>query len=396
MTPSLPELLAELDQAAGSAFAQASALPPGLYRSPELLELERERLFHRGWVCLGRTADIPETGDYLTFTIGEQPVFAMRGRDGVVRCFANVCRHRMMRLLEGQGQCRHIVCPYHAWTYDLDGRLLRAPFMKETPGFETDEVRLAELSCEIWQGWIYASLDPEAPGLSAQLAPLEEQVGRYRMADYVPVVMQDHVWQTNWKVLTENFMEGYHLPIAHAKTVGAWFPTKETRFPEARFEAFTYQTFPKTADATYGLAHADNDVLEGEWRRTTVMPTVFPSHMYVLAPDHLWYLSLNPRSVGEVEVRFGAALAPEVYAGLEDRTTALAEMVAFFDQVNEEDRHVVEAVYSNSAAPLAEAGRLSWMERALHDFHVYLARALTAGEPSTAAIAEPRALRSLP
>ncbi len=394
MTRSLPELLSTLDRAAQTPLAQASALPPELYRSPELLALERKRLFHRGWVCLGRTADIPETGDYLTFTIGAQPVFALRGRDGTIRCFANVCRHRMMRLLEGQGQCRHIVCPYHAWTYDLDGRLLRAPFMKESPDFAADEVRLAKLSCEIWQGWIYASLDPDAPDLSVQLAPLEEVVGRYRMADYVPVVMQDHVWQTNWKVLTENFMEGYHLPVSHAKTVGAWFPTKETRFPEDRFEAFTYQTFPKTGDATYGLAHADNRVLDGEWRRTSVMPTVFPSHMYVLAPDHLWYLSLNPRGVGEVEVRFGAALAPEVHAGLEDRTTALAELVDFFDRVNEEDRHVVEAIYTNSAAPLAAPGRLSWLERELHDFHVYLARALTA--PDASASAEPRALRSLP
>ncbi len=394
MTSTLSDLLSALDRAAGTPLEQASSLPPELYRSPELLALERAHLFHRGWVCLGRTADIPETGDYLTFTIGEQPVFALRGQDGTIRCFANVCRHRMMRLLEGKGQCRHIVCPYHAWTYDLDGRLLRAPFMKETPDFATDEVRLAELSCEIWQGWIYASLDPNAPNLSDQLAPLETMVGRYRMADYVPVVMQDHVWQTNWKILTENFMEGYHLPVSHAKTVGAWFPTKDTRFPEDRFEAFTYQTFPKNADAVYGLAHADNDVLEGEWRRTTVMPTVFPSHMYVLAPDHLWYLSLNPRSVGEVEVRFGAALAPEVYAGLEDRTAALTDMVDFFDRVNEEDRHVVEAIYANSAAPLATPGRLSWLERELHDFHAYLARVLSA--PEASASAGPRALRSLP
>ncbi len=391
----MKDLLDQLAAAAQTPFEQASALPAAFYRSLEMLSLERERLFHRGWVCLGRAADIPATGDYLTFSIGEQPVFAVRGEDGKVRCFANICRHRMMRLLEGHGQCRHIVCPYHAWTYDLEGQLRRAPFMSESPDFEPEDVRLAAVTCEIWQGWIYASLNEEAPSLSSQLAPLEAVVKRYRMSDYVPVVTQDHVWQTNWKILTENFMEGYHLPIAHAKTVGAWFPTKETRFPEERHAAFTYQLFKKTGDASYGLAHRDNATLQDEWRQTSVMPTIFPSHMYVLAPDHLWYLSLNPKSVGEVEVRFGVALAPEVYVGLDDPDAAVAELVGFFDQVNAEDRDVVEAIYANAAAPLAQPGRLSWLERELHDFHVYLAEELTSSAESKSDVTELRAeLRS--
>ena len=201
----------------------------------------------------------------------------------------------------------------------------------------------------------------------------------YRIADYRPILQQDHLWDTNWKILTENFMEGYHLPVAHRKTVGAWFPASETRFSGVTREAFTYQTFLKSEAAAYGQAHPVNTRLEGRWRRTSVMPTVFPCHMYVLAPDHLWYLSLRPAGVGQVRVRFGVALAPEVYDGLDDVEAYVGETEAFFDRVNAEDRAVVEAIYGNSEAPLAEPGRLCWLERELHEFMGYLARRLSSG-----------------
>jgi len=121
------------------------------------------------------------------------------------------------------------------------------------------------------------------------------------------------------------------------------------------------------------------------------MPTVYPTHMYVVAPDHLWYLSLRPKTVGEVHVRFGAALAPEVVAALEDREAAVQELVDFFDRVNAEDRFVVEGLYEGAQAPLARPGRVSWLEREIHDFIGYLARRLAgsagARVPARASIA---------
>jgi len=202
------------------------------------------------------------------------------------------------------------------------------------------------------------------------------------MAEYVPIALQDHLWNTNWKLLTENFMEGYHLPVAHRETVGAWFPANDTEFPEGRDGAFTYQTFIKTQDATYGLAHPDNKVLEGRERCTTVMPTVFPTHMYVLAPDHLWYLSLRPEGTGQVHVRFGVALAPEVHATLDNVEKFTADLLSFFDKVNAEDRFVVEGLFQGTGAPLAKPGRLSWLEREIHDFIVYLAGRLGDAQPN--------------
>jgi len=371
-------LLAELSRLAKGPLTEVTAMPPGLYHDPAIFAREREKLFARGWLCAGLAAEIPKPGDYLSFSINDRPVMAIRGEDDRIRALANVFRHRMMRLVEGRGSCSRIVCPYHAWTYGLNGQLLAAPHMKRTPGFEPRELRLAEIRSEIWQGWIYVTLDPAAESLAAQLAPLHEMVAPHDMAGYLSIVTQDHVWNTNWKLLTENFMEGYHLPVAHRRTVGAWFPAEETEFPQETHAAFTLQTFTKTEGATYGRAHPANTRLTGRERFTSVMPTVFPTHMYVLAPDHLWYLSLRPKSVGEVHVRFGAALAPEVMAGLNDREGFVSELVDFFDRVNAEDRGVVEGLYEGTGAPLARPGRLSWLEREIHDFMGYLDRGLSA------------------
>jgi len=370
------QVLKQVREIASKPLEQARAMPPAMYTNKDIYRLEQNRLFRMSWICLGRADAIAEHGDYLTFTIAEQPVVAIRQKDGSVRAFANVCLHRMMKLLDGSGNCRRIVCPYHAWTYDIDGRLIGAPQMQKTEGFNPRDHRLSEIACELWHGWVYVSLDADARPVAELLRDLAKVVDRYRMEHYVEVVTQDHVWDTNWKLLTENFMESYHLPIAHRQTVGAWFPVDETAFPEQWHPHFTYETFTKNEDATYGLAHRSNTVLEGEWRRTSVMPTVFPTHMYVLAPDHLWYLTLMPKGTGQVHVRFGAALAPEVLDSLEDPKGFLEETVGFFDKVNDEDRFVVEGIYKGALAPLSQGGPLSWMEREIHDFIRYLAASL--------------------
>jgi phenylpropionate dioxygenase-like ring-hydroxylating dioxygenase large terminal subunit len=385
--PTTEELLTSLRESAACPLGEASAMQPGLYRSEEILGLEHELIFDREWLCVGRAADIAQPGDYVTFAIGDQPIVTMRGKDGVIRSFANICLHRMMQLLAGKGNRRRIVCPYHAWTYDIDGSLIAAPHMEKSEGFKARSERLPAIRTEIWQGFVYVTMNNEAPSVAEQLAELEPIVSRYRMEHYVPVATEDYVWNTNWKLLTENFMESYHLPVAHRQTVGAWFPVDTNGFDDKVFEHFTYQTFTKNEDAKYGLAHKDNAALEGRWRYTSVMPTVYPSHMYVLAPDHLWYLSLRPKGLGHVDVRFGVAIAPEVMATLTDRETFVRDTIAFFDKVNAEDKGVVEGIYQGAKAPLSKPGRLSWMEREIHDFMGYLAKSLA---PEKGEAAEPR------
>ena len=370
-------ILSRLACAADRELPDASAMPREVYVSEAFHDLEMERIFGRQWHCAGRAESIPRAGDYLTWRIGRQPVVVVRQKDGSLKALSNVCRHRMMKLLEGSGHCRRIVCPYHAWTYDLDGQLVQARHMERTRGFDAEKVRLPEIRCDVWQGWIYVTLDPDIDSPAARLRNLEGIIADYRAHDYVEIDRQDHVWKTNWKLLTENFMEGYHLPVTHRQTVGAYFPVEDTVFGEDDDEgSYTFQWFTKTSRAPVGTAHPKNERLSGRARRTSVLGTVFPCHMFVLAPDHLWYLSLHPRSPGEIDVRYGLAFAPEVMADSEDLDVRIRDAKAFLDATNEEDRVIVEGLYEGVQAPLAEPGRLSWLEKENLDFARYIVRQL--------------------
>ncbi len=377
------DLLQHLAQSADGPLSRATSAQPQLYWDERIAALEDQAIFRHDWVCPGLAAEIPNPGDYITFTIAGDPIFCIRDKSGEIKTFSNVCRHRMMQLLEGSGCTSRVICPYHAWTYDLSGQLIGAGHMDRSDEFDKKKICLPEIRTEIWNGWIYVTLNPDAMPVAEALAPLHEVVDRYQMQNYVPVLREEHVWTTNWKLLTENFMEGYHLPVAHKATVGAWFPVEKTVFPEDTHEAFTYQTFIKTGDATYGQAHPDNTRLEGDWRNTSVLPTVFPCHMYVLAPDHLWYLSLRPKGVGQVDVRFGVAIAPEVDATLgfaDERQAWVDELTTFFEHVNGEDRQVVEGIYAGARSSQATPGPLSWLEREIHDFQKYLSQRLGDGQ----------------
>ncbi len=367
------EVLAGLRAVVDGPLSAATNMPPAMYHDDEILTLERDRVFARDWVSPGLAAEISKPGDRLTWSIADRPVFCVRGTDGLIRTFSNVCRHRMMTLVDGDGTGLRITCPYHAWTYDLEGHLVGTNHMEATDGFDEADVCLPEVRTEVWQGWIYSTLNSDALPVAELLAPMEEFVARYGVPDYVPVHRQDETWGGNWKFLVENFMEGYHLPVAHRSTLGTWMPMDSVVFPDRRHEGFTYQMFEKDENAQYGRAHRDNDRLEEPWRSTTFMPTVFPSHMYILAPDHLWYLSLRPDGVNRVNLRFGIALAPEVHASLDDPEAWITEMIRFFTAVCEEDRRVVEGIHAGSRSPMASPGPLSWLEHEIHDLMGYLA-----------------------
>ncbi len=218
-TENLLQLLAEN---ANASFDAAKSLPSSIYHSSEILELERERLFRKEWICLGRTAEIPKQGDFLCRDIIDAPVFAIRQRDDSVKAFANVCVHRSSRLLSGAGHVSRISCPYHSWTYELDGKLIRAPFMDKTPGFDVANHKLKKLPCETWEGFIYVNLQADPEPVGERLSALTELVGDFRMANYVPVFSEEETWNTNWKCLVENFMDAYHLHRVHKKSFGKY------------------------------------------------------------------------------------------------------------------------------------------------------------------------------
>jgi len=370
-------LLDSLQKLAATPLTQATAPPGGLYTSTEIAAREAKNIFARVWICAGRADELPNTGDYMSFDLGEQPIIIIKMRDGRITARANVCRHRMMKLVDGRGNTKKFTCPYHAWTYDLDGHLVAAAHMEQTQCFDKANLRLPEIRCETYAGWIYVTIDLAATSVAERLAGLDEYIAPYQMQHYKTIFTEDHLWDTNWKCLTENFMEGYHLPVAHRATVGGFFPVGDTRFDDrGPSDHFTLQWFKKTSAAPVGTAHPNNTHLVGDWRSTSVMPTVFPSHMYVLAPDHLWYLSLQPEGVGKTRIRYGAALAPEVLADQSDPAAYIAKTKAFLDAVQAEDQFVVEGIFKGAQAPLSSPGPLSWLERENHEFTRYLARIL--------------------
>jgi len=379
-TSSVDAILTELKANAAKPLSLAKAMSRKVYQSEDILEIEKEKIFKDEWVCIGRTQDIPNVGDYLTWKILDEPVLAVRQPDGNIAAYSNTCRHRMMLLLEGKGTCKRIVCPYHAWTYDLSGQLIGAPYMNKTDDFNKKDIKLPEIRSEVWHGWIYLTLNPNARPVHEKLSKLDQLISRYNCENYVSIVHHDTVWKCNWKLLCENFMEGYHLPVAHRETVGAYCPVDETEFPDAdeADENFTYQVYTKDENAPVGTAHPSNTSLEGEWRITSVLPTIFPSHMFSLAPDHLWYLSIQPLGVDQVRIRHGAALAPEVLENLEDPDAFVAEAREFLAKVQEEDRFVVEGMQEGTAGDLSGSGQLSWLEREVNDFTKYIARKITA------------------
>jgi phenylpropionate dioxygenase-like ring-hydroxylating dioxygenase large terminal subunit len=383
---SLAQPVAELIETANRPFEDARAMPPSVYTSPEFLAREIETIFSKEWICVGRSNGLANAGDYLTYELAGQPVMVLRDKDGQLRAFSNVCLHRMSTLLEGSGNKRAIVCPYHAWTYGLDGHLRGAPFMTETTGFCKDDYVLPSIRCEEWLGWIYVTLDKDRPSVASALRPLEEMIAQYQMENYVECFRETHVWDTNWKVLAENFMESYHLPVCHAGTVGGHSKLEEMECPPG-LAAFNYHWITKEASLPIGNAHPDNTRLEGRWRKTTALLALYPSHLITLTPGYFWYLSLHPKGTGQVAMVFGGGLSPEFMA--DPRAGEyVATLKNLLDEVNVEDRGCTEKVFRGMNAGAARAGHLSYLERPIYDFMHYIADRATGFDRSFALAAE--------
>ena len=369
----LDDLLRELRATAERPFEEARAAPPGVYTSEAFLARERRDVFAKEWICAGRADAIARTGDYVTMRIADQPVVVLRGRDGAARAFSNVCLHRMSVLLEGRGNRKLIACPYHAWSYGLDGRLMGAPYMDGSPAFRKEDYRLPELRCEEWDGWVYVTLNDAIEPVAERLAPVKEIVtGRYRFEDYRETFREERVWNTNWKVLAENFMESYHLFRLHGPTIGNQSKVEEMSMPPGG-EVFNYHWITKESEFALANAHPGNAYLEGEWRRTTALVTIYPSHMITLTPGYFWYLVLQPEGVDRVRILYGGGMAPDF---VDDPQGAgyIARAKDILDAVNEEDKVGTEAVFRGMKAGLARPGHLSYLERPNFEFCQYLAR----------------------
>ena len=213
----LDHAFAEIDSADIDPDADFS-LPGWIYHDREIFDLEMERVIRPSWQIVCHINELPNSGDYRTIEYCGESVVVIRGDDGAVRAFTNVCRHRAMRLVEGPGGCaKKLVCPYHAWTYDNDGRLTGVPNRREYPSLKLEENGLVPVALEIWHGFVFVNLAPAGfPSVTEMMAPFEGEVSQYRFEDMQPMGPVRHrLRDVNWKNVGDNYSDNLHIPVAH-------------------------------------------------------------------------------------------------------------------------------------------------------------------------------------
>jgi len=187
------------------------------YVDPKFLQIEREQIFHRSWQFLCHEEKLREPGGYVTSSIEGQPIIALLNRNGELRAYYNVCKHRGHELLSGEGQTKRITCPYHAWTYDLDGTLVTAPRSEHLENFNQKEICLEPVRIEIFCHLVFVNLDTEATALSTQSGDLANEIMHYApdLASLTFATRLSYRIKANWKAVVDNFLECYHCPVAH-------------------------------------------------------------------------------------------------------------------------------------------------------------------------------------
>ncbi len=295
-----------MDAVPGPAGDVPLALDPRLYSDPAALDAELDGLFQRTWQYAGHVGDLPEAGHYITARAGDQPVLVLRGDDGQLRAFRNVCRHRGSELLTGSGRCKKAIrCRYHGWTYDAtDGRLLGVPEHRGY-GDRLDKSTLGLIGARVEElaGFLFVNLDPQAPPLAEITAGLAERLDRYGIPQLQSFDSSkggggESTQPANWKIVVENYLEGYHVPIAHPglmrlldyKNYGAelhdgwaWFEAPLRQDPSGNRLERLYQRLVRPMP---GLSKADGKT----WRYAFI----YPNTAIDLYPDQVNVWQIRP------------------------------------------------------------------------------------------------------
>jgi len=357
------ELTPQLERfRAGLYPAVMRGLPREAYLDEAYMRRENERLFARRWVFVAYAHELAKPGDLQPIAVAGQPVLLLRGKDGAIRAFHNVCSHRGAKLVENAA-CgkRNIVCPYHAWCYDLEGRLTAAPhfggFRQEAAGFDRATHGLKPIACALFHDWIFVNLDGQAPTFADYAAPLEEAMVGLDFSKLTPVAKIDlGVVKANWKFLMENFIEPYHVPIVHHST--------------------TEQPLDEHYNIVNGLCLGSavdiaRQATNGERANTLAVSsrylTLFPNFvMGVYAPDQLGVhlnVPLGPGTTQQYRVIYQ-------FAGEPWSETQVAGLRQLWYRVHKEDHAIVERLQAGrQSTATADGGVLSpYWETSLYEF----------------------------
>ncbi len=364
------------------------------YTDPTVFERELTRVFDRDWVLVGRQGTIPKPGDYMTGKLGKRPVVCIRQKDGSIRAFANVCLHRYARLLDGRGNKSRIVCPYHAWTYEISGQLIGITDPKGFGSACKEEMGLRELACEVWLGFVFVSLNRDLPSMSSKLAPLTAHLAHYGLDSYEDrYTFDEEVWAGNWKLVYENFVECYHVTYAHKGSIG---PTNPTALAECSTAIWMRTHLDCRAAAEVGsrgqsqfsihynpyrpedYPEIHNLTLDIDERRRLLVIGVYPNALIALDANFVWWMMLEPQAIDRTNGRWGLSFSPLAMTKMKDPVGYAESIRKTIQTATDEDKRVVSAVQAGVSFGSPEPGFLhGTLEIYVDEFRQYLDRMLS-------------------
>ncbi|HZY71019.1 MAG TPA: aromatic ring-hydroxylating dioxygenase subunit alpha [Thermoplasmata archaeon] len=377
-----PPGTSKIGSRSGPAEHLAARTPDGsVYGDPTVFSQEMERLFFRNWLCVGRAEQVPEPGEFFTQEVGSEGLAFVRGADGTLHGFYNTCRHRGTRILtEPRGRAlAAITCPYHAWSYSLDGRLVGAGHTAELTNFRKEEFGLYPVRTETWGGFVWANLDAEAAPLRTSIGGFIDRVGAIPLADLRVGGRQTYEVEANWKIVVENFSECYHCAPVH--------PTLNRITPYSSGEnmnyflrdgvrskvAGGYMTFARDFTSMVSSGYTKRPPLPGATesdRHRVSYYVLFPNTFLSVHPDYLMVHRTWPHGPERSTIENEFYFHPEAMAAPDFDPT---DAVSLWDEINRQDWYVCELAQKGSRSRVWHGGRYSEKEPLVHDFDRFYA-----------------------
>jgi phenylpropionate dioxygenase-like ring-hydroxylating dioxygenase large terminal subunit len=365
------ERISQGDTTAEPLAAGGFSLPGWIYRDAEFLQAEKERVFAASWQVVCHLSDIPRAGDYYTLNFIGEPLVVVRGGDGNVNAFFNVCRHRAARLLDGgSGRCPgRIVCPYHAWVYDLGGRLTAVPERKEFAEFSLDRYGLKTVETEIYKGFVFVRLRPGLPSVADMLAPYEEELSVYRLEELEPLGrLTLRVRHVNWKNVTDNYSDAMHIAVAHpglSRLFGQSYGVESRPWVDKMWGQLRDIPSSQLSERMYQSLLPRSQHLPPERQRLWTYFKLWPNIAFDIYPDQIDFMQMLPVSPTETLIREIAYAHPD-----ERRAMQAARYLNWRinRRVSLEDKALIERVQDGMGSRSYSPGPLGKGEVALRSF----------------------------
>jgi choline monooxygenase len=350
---------------------EADTMPAFTYTSPEFYQREVERIWRKTWNFIGSADQIRNNGDYFTLNFAGVPIIVLRDHDGKIRAFANTCRHRGSELLEGKGNCKLIVCPYHSWTYDLSGNLRGTPEMDKTLNFNKADYGLSSIAIDTWGNFLFINFDKNPEPLKKHLGNLPEKLAPYRLENMALARRKSFQMDCNWKLFVENAKESYHIGTVHRATINQYASAKAAGYWVEKATGDYVVTFAQHEGSMALLKGAKGfptiESLEGRREAGgTYAPLIYPSTYLACTIDCAWYLEMHPISASKTYMVHGA-LFPRDRLDRPDFEEVAKNYYHRWDVTIEEDILASVRQQRGLETPFAPPGRFSHREPLVHE-----------------------------